>query len=74
MIQTAHGTPHAAAPPRSLFARATALVRRIIGVPDYATYQAHMATCHPGQPMLNEQEFAEDRLLSKYSKPGQRCC
>ncbi|MEA3245499.1 MAG: YbdD/YjiX family protein [Gemmatimonadota bacterium] len=74
MIQTASGTPHAVAAPRSLYARVSALVRRIIGVPDYATYTAHMQECHPDQPVLSEQEFAEDRLAAKYSRPGQRCC
>jgi uncharacterized short protein YbdD (DUF466 family) len=73
MIQTAHGTPHAGAPP-TFFGRVSALVRRIIGVPDYATYRQHMATCHPGEPVLTEDEFAEDRLVARYSKPGQRCC
>jgi uncharacterized short protein YbdD (DUF466 family) len=51
-----------------------ALVRKIIGVPDYETYQKHMATAHPDCAMMSEREFAEDRLLTKYSKPGQRCC
>ncbi len=74
MIQTASGTPHAVTAPRSLYARVTALVRRIIGVPDYAAYKAHMQACHPDQPVLSEQEFAEDRLVAKYSRPGQRCC
>ena len=74
MIQSAHGTPHVGTTPESLVARVSALVRRIIGVPDYTTYRRHMTTCHPGQPMLSEQEFAEDRLVAKYSKPGQRCC
>jgi uncharacterized short protein YbdD (DUF466 family) len=74
MIQTAHGTPHANAAPQSTFARISALVRRIIGVPDYATYKSHMAATHPEQHCMTEQEFAEERLTAKYSKPGQRCC
>lgn len=74
MIQTVHGTPHAEVAPPSLVGRISALVRRIIGVPDYTTYRQHMAVCHPDQPVLSEQEFAEDRLVAKYSKPGQRCC
>ena len=74
MIQTANNAPRTDPAARSLFARATALVRRIIGVPDYDIYRTHMAACHPGKPMLDEREFAEERLTSKYSKPGQRCC
>jgi uncharacterized short protein YbdD (DUF466 family) len=76
MIRSADDTPLAVEPdaPQSIAARATALVRRIIGVPDYDLYRRHMAACHPGQPMLTEHEFAEERLTAKYSKPGQRCC
>ena len=59
---------------RARVAHALSLVRRIIGVPDYDTYVGHMAARHPGQPLLTESEFAEERLTAKYSKPGQRCC
>lgn len=55
-------------------ARCLALVRRIIGVPDYAGYVRHMAAHHPGEPVLTEDQFAEERLTAKYSRPGQRCC
>ena len=51
-----------------------ALVRKVIGVPDYETYRQHMQRCHPEQEPMTESEFAEDRLVNKYSKPGQRCC
>ena len=69
-------TTHAAIPPQATtrFARALAILRRIIGVPDYDTYKQHMTAHHPGEPLLSADEFAEDRLKSKYSKPGQRCC
>lgn len=73
MTHAAHETPHATLPD-GWFARVVALVRRIIGVPDYETYRRHMAACHPGQALLSEAEFAEERLAAKYSKPGQRCC
>ncbi|MCC7194181.1 MAG: YbdD/YjiX family protein [Gemmatimonadaceae bacterium] len=72
MIQPASGTPHAA--PRSLVASAAAFVRRIIGVPDYAIYRSHMESCHPGEPVMTEREFANERLAARYSRPGQRCC
>jgi uncharacterized short protein YbdD (DUF466 family) len=51
-----------------------ALVRKIIGVPDYETYKLHMSRCHPDGKLMTEAEFAEERLVNKYSKPGQRCC
>ena len=55
-------------------ARCLALVKRIIGVPDYEAYVRHMAAHHPGDPVLTEDQFAEERLTAKYSRPGQRCC
>ncbi len=74
MIQSAHNAATPDTAPRSLLARASALVRRIIGVPDYELYRRHMAATHPGEPVLSEREFAEDCLKNKYSRPGQRCC
>jgi uncharacterized short protein YbdD (DUF466 family) len=50
------------------------IVRKIIGVPDYERYKAHMAEHHPECAPMTEAEFADDRLVNKYSKPGQRCC
>ena len=55
-------------------ARAAAVVRRIIGVPDYAAYVAHVRACHPGHEPLPEREFLEERLTARYEKPGSRCC
>lgn len=74
MIRTVDELPPPEAAEQSLFARATALVRRIIGVPDYDIYCKHMAVSHPGQALLSEPEFVEERMRDKYSKPGQRCC
>lgn len=54
--------------------RAAAVVRRIIGVPDYERYVAHVQQCHPGTQPLTRQQFEESRLHDKYSRPGQRCC
>lgn len=59
---------------RARLTHALALVRRIIGVPDYDTYVRHMAACHPGQAPLSARDFDEERMTAKYSKPGQRCC
>ena len=63
-----------AAPQARLVDRCAELVRAVIGVPDYERYRQHMAEHHPGQPVMSEREFAEDRLQAKYSRPGQRCC
>jgi uncharacterized short protein YbdD (DUF466 family) len=59
---------------RTRLSRAAAVLRRIIGVPDYERYVAHVRECHPGTPPMSRKEFEETRLQDKYSRPGQRCC
>jgi len=54
--------------------RAAAIVRRVVGVPDYEVYVAHVHECHPGTVPLTRDEFERSRLEDKYSRPGQRCC
>ncbi|HVT41286.1 MAG TPA: YbdD/YjiX family protein [Gemmatimonadaceae bacterium] len=58
----------------SLAAQVTALLRRIIGAPDYEGYLRHVAERHPGCTPLTEQAFLEERLQARYSSPGSRCC
>lgn len=55
-------------------ARIGALVRRIVGAPDYATYLAHVRVHHPERVPMSEAEFVTDRLAARYEKPGSRCC
>ncbi len=57
-----------------LLRRCAAIVRRIIGAPDYEGYVAHMAARHPGTTPLNKREFERLRLNERYSRPGSRCC
>ncbi|HET8771032.1 MAG TPA: YbdD/YjiX family protein [Gemmatimonadaceae bacterium] len=59
---------------RRLLERVGATVRRIIGAPDYDAYVVHVRTHHPGREPLCEREFIEERLKSRYEKPGSRCC
>jgi len=54
--------------------RCAAVVRRIIGVPDYDTYLAHMAARHPDAAPLSAREFELTRMNDRYSRPGSRCC
>lgn len=54
--------------------RACDVVRRVIGVPDYATYVAHMASAHPSAPVLSHDAFQRDRLAARYQQAGNRCC
>ena len=50
------------------------LLHRIIGAPDYEAYVAHMRSAHPGREPVSRDEFARERLESRYSRPGSRCC
>ncbi len=54
--------------------RCAAVVRRIIGVPDYATYLAHMRAHHPDAEPMTPREFEHSRMHDRYSRPGTRCC
>ena len=54
--------------------RAAAVLRRIIGVPDYDAYLAHVREHHPAAHPMSREEFERSRLNDRYSKPGQRCC
>jgi uncharacterized short protein YbdD (DUF466 family) len=67
-------TPPLAADAPSVARRVAAVIRRIIGVPDYAAYVAHMRADHPDQEPLAEAEFQRERLAARYSQPGNRCC
>jgi uncharacterized short protein YbdD (DUF466 family) len=51
-----------------------AIIRRIIGAPDYATYVAHMQRRYPGCIPLDASAFEQERLKDRYSRPGSRCC
>ena len=58
---------------RVRLARVGAIVRRILGVPDYERYLAHVQVAHPGQVPMTEKEFFRERLEGR-AKPGSRCC
>lgn len=51
-----------------------ALVRRIVGVPDYETYLAFMQRNHPECMPMDARTFERERLADKYARPGSRCC
>ena len=54
--------------------RVLRVIRSIIGAPDYERYVAHMESHHPGCAVLSRDEFMRQRLESRYSRPGSRCC
>ena len=51
-----------------------AMLRAIIGAPDYDRYLAHMRAAHPDQAPLTPQAFAAERMACRYDQPGGRCC
>ena len=58
----------------AVFERVSAIVRRIIGAPDYSAYARHMTTHHPECVLMSEAEFVDEQLTARYSTPGSRCC
>ena len=63
-----------ALPFREQVRRVLRVVRTMIGEPDYDRYVAHMREHHPGCEIASRDEFMQQRMESKYSKPGTRCC
>jgi len=54
--------------------RALRVLRTIIGEPDYDRYVAHMQSHHPGCAVASRDEFMQQRMENRYSRPGARCC
>jgi len=50
------------------------VIRRVIGVPDYDRYVAHVRQHHPGGQVMSRAEFIQQRQVDRYSRPGSRCC
>jgi uncharacterized short protein YbdD (DUF466 family) len=51
-----------------------AVLRAIIGAPDYERYLAHMRQAHPDSTPLSLQAFMAERMARRYDQPGGRCC
>lgn len=64
------------APPtwRARLAKFRSVVKRIIGVPDYEEYLAHMQRQYPECTPMDPRTFERERLAAKYRLPGSRCC
>jgi uncharacterized short protein YbdD (DUF466 family) len=50
------------------------ILRTIIGVPDYDRYLRHMRAHHPECVVKSRADYANERLMARYSRPGSRCC
>jgi uncharacterized short protein YbdD (DUF466 family) len=51
-----------------------AVVRRVVGVPDYDAYVAHVHAHHPDATPLGKQAFMQKCWEDRYTRPGNRCC
>ena len=50
-------------------------IRRIVGMPNYDAYVAHLRAHHPESAIPNEKEYYDLYLEGKYNGgPGSRCC
>lgn len=58
----------------SWFRSVARIVRTIVGAPDYDRYVAHMRDHHPECEPVSLDDFMRQRLESRYSRPGARCC
>lgn len=54
--------------------RVAAVIRRMIGVPDYDRYLAHMREHYPECTPLDPRTFERERLTARYKATGSRCC
>ena len=55
----------------------TSAARLMVGVPDYEAYVAHRKARHPGEPVMNYEDFFRERQMSRYGVNGgkiSRCC
>lgn len=50
------------------------IVRRILGMPDYQAYVAHLRTTHPECPVPSERQYFEEFVRARYSGGPTRCC
>jgi len=58
----------------TVFARVRAAFKRVVGMPDYASYLEHAREQHPDCRLLSEREFYDQYLTARYSGGGSRCC
>lgn len=60
--------------PESWWKKTAAIIRRIIGAPDYERYVQHMEKHHPDCALMSHDAFVTERMTAKYTRPGSRCC
>ena len=55
-------------------ANVLAVLRRVVGMPDYDSYVRHVRACHPERPVPSEREFFDEYIRVKYQGGAMRCC
>jgi uncharacterized short protein YbdD (DUF466 family) len=55
-------------------ASALAVLKRVLGMPDYAAYLAHHRARHPDCPVLTQREYYDQYVRSRYGAGASRCC
>ena len=50
------------------------LLRRIVGMPDYAAHVEHLRRSHPDRPVPSERQFFDDFVRTRYGDGPTRCC
>jgi len=74
------GTCSASMPPCRLavlpsgWGRVRGAILRLLGMPDYEAYVAHLRTRHPERQVPSEREFFEQYLRYRYESGATRCC
>ena len=54
--------------------RCVTAARRVIGVPDYDAYIAHLRIRHPEKSLPTRAEFFAERQQVRYAGGAGRCC
>lgn len=61
-------------PARPTLGGLLAVVRQIVGAPDYGRYLAHQAACHPGRAPLSPREHYLEFVSRRFGGGAIRCC
>jgi uncharacterized short protein YbdD (DUF466 family) len=59
---------------QTFWRRCVFAARRIVGVPDYDAYVAHVRARHPERPLPTRADFFAERQRARYRRGGGRCC
>ena len=59
---------------RSAWRRVVTSARRVVGVPDYDAYVAHLRARHPDRAIPTKVVFFAERQRARYEGGGGRCC